>query len=133
MPVDPVKSAVAIENGLAAVCAFCEMFWVAQDQGRSGCGQKCGGPMSGGAFDKYQGPITDFSNFCFICGDMATHAIRARGNLRVLGCCSAHVDKVKQWKPVDRESVNITIISDAGQQDTFEVPVPPTKARLKIL
>src|SRR5580704_18062553 len=107
MPIDPTKAALAIEDGLSAVCAMCENFWSAQEKGLSGCGQRCGGPMAGGAFDKYRGPVTDFSKFCFVCGSKATHAVRATGNVRVLGCCATHIDTVKQFKPTDKDAVNI--------------------------
>ena len=133
MPIDPTKVAIAVDSGVALVCAMCEHFWNAQDRGSGDCGQVCGGPMSGGTFDKYKGPITDFSAVCFVCGDTATHAVRATGSVRVLGCCKEHVDTVKSWKPVEREAVNISILSPSGEKTTDEMSVPPTRVKLRVL
>jgi hypothetical protein len=133
MPIDPTKVAVAVNDGLSIVCAMCENFWSAHDAGLSSCGKKCGGPMSGGAFDKYKGPIVDFSSFCFVCGDSATHGIRAVGNVRILGCCDKHVDTVKQWKVTDLPPVNISIKSDDVSTSTDEESIPRPRVKLRVL
>lgn len=133
MPIDQTKVALAIGSGVSLVCAMCENFWSAQDRGADDCGQVCGGPMSGGTFEKYKGPVTDFSQMCFVCGNQARHAVRAAGSVRVLGCCDRHVDTVKSWKPVGRDAVNISILSPTGEKSTDEQAVPPTRVRLKIL
>src|SRR3954469_11615002 len=111
MAIDAKKSILAIQDGVSAVCALCEHFWNAVDKQLPSCGQKCGGPMSGGAFDKYKGPITDFSQMCFVCSSTATYAIRAKNNPRVLGCCTSHVDIVKKYKPADQPAVDIVTVS----------------------
>ena len=133
MPIDFTKAAIAVSGGLSATCALCEHYHAAADQGASWCGQNCGGPMSGGAFEKYRGPIVDFSKACFVCGSPSTHAIRASGNVRVLGCCTAHVDTVKQWKPVNKPPVNVIILSPTDEKATDELAVPRTKVRLKLV
>lgn len=133
MPLDPTKVALAVESGLSAICALCEHFWNANDKGADDCGQQCGGPISGGTFDRYTGPVTDFSKICFRCGGPATHAVRAANSVRVLGCCREHVELVQQWKPVDRPAVNVVVLSPNGEKFSDELPVLPTKVRLKII
>lgn len=133
MPLDPTKVALAVESGVSVVCATCTHFWVAADNLLDDCGQACGGPMSGGVFEKYQGPVIDFSVICFVCGEPSTNAVRAVGNVRVLGCCDAHVDTVKSWKPVDKPPVNIILNGKTGTQATDEVPVPRPRVSLRIV
>lgn len=133
MPLDPTKVALAVNSGLSVVCATCEHFWAAQDRGSESCGQRCGGPMSGGAFDKYKGPITDFSKMCFRCGAPATHAVRAVGNVRVLGCCREHIEIIQQWKPASGPAVNVVILSPSGDAATDDLPAVPTRIKLRIV
>ena len=127
MPLDTKKVHLAIVNGVSIACATCNHYWNAVDRQLDNCGQVCGGPMSGGTFDKYDGPIKDFSVMCFVCGEPATHAVRAKASVRVLGCCSRHIDIVKKWKPVDRPAVDIVTISKDGTElvdkDIAEQPI----------
>src|SRR6267154_2337600 len=98
MPPDISRVRLAIASNVAGVCTLCDWFWAADEKGLSSCGQRCGGPISGGAFDKYQGPVTDFSTFCFVCLGPATHAVRAKDNPRVLGCCKQHIEIISKFK-----------------------------------
>lgn len=127
-----MNSLLAMSLGLSAVCAHCEHYWSAADKQLPSCGQKCGGPMSGGAFDKYKGPITDFSQMCFVCSQPATYAIRAKNNPRVLGCCSPHIDVVKKYRPVDKPAVSITTISSDGIEQVKDSDLVPDKISIKL-
>jgi hypothetical protein len=132
MPVDSKRIYLAVANGLNVACATCTHYWNAVDRQLENCGQKCGGPMSGGTFEKYNGPITDFSVICFVCGDKATHAIRAQSHVRVLGCCEKHIDVVKKWKPIDRPAVDIITISKDGTELIDKDVAEPLNISLKL-
>jgi hypothetical protein len=88
--------------------------------------------MSGGAFDKYRGPVSDFSKVCFVCGDIATHAVRAKGNVRVLGCCPEHVDSVKKFIPEGKPPVSDVLMSKDGATSTDEMPDVKDKVTLRL-
>ena len=53
-------------------------------------GAACGSPLSGLGFPEYEGDVTGFSRFCFVCGDRAARGMRARGSERIFGVCRKH-------------------------------------------
>lgn len=132
MPINLDRVHLAIASGVSGVCALCQNFWSAEDRGLDSCGERCGGPMSGGAFDKYKGPITDFSKFCFVCLKPATHAVRAKDNPRVLGCCQSHVGIISKYKPIDKPAVDIVVVSETGSSKVAAETVVPEKIHLKL-
>ncbi len=77
--------------------------------------------MAGRAFDKYKGPLTDLSLLCFVCGSKPTHAVKAVGNLRTLGCCSEHVDMISRLRPENRPAVAVTMKSADGEKSSDEI------------
>lgn len=136
MTLDPEKVSIAIKSGLSAVCATCSNYWEARDKGIPGdkclAVNGCGSPIAGDVFHEYRGPMTHFDKFCFVCAADATHAIRVRGNTRLIGCCSEHVDLVKTLKPKGKNSARITIHSDDGEEDVSEdTPEPPKKLKIE--
>lgn len=88
--------------------------------------------MAGGAFDKYRGPLTDFSKICFVCMEPATHAVRAKDNPRVLGCCRKHVEIISKYKPADKPAVDIVIVSEDGPRQVDKDTIIPEKISLKL-
>jgi hypothetical protein len=132
MSIDKNRVHLALANGVSIVCGTCTHFWVAADKQLNNCGQKCGGPMSGGTFEKYSGPITDFSAICFVCGSKSTHAVRAKDSMRVLGCCDKHIDIVKKWKPIDKPAVDIITISKDGTKLVDKDVAEPISISLKL-
>jgi hypothetical protein len=80
-----------IENGLSAVCAWCEHHWATLREGATpGCQQKdCGGPIKGRAFPFYKGPRPNLASYCFICGQDADLSVEFSGRGHV-GCCAIH-------------------------------------------
>ena len=128
MPLNPVKVAAAITNGLSAVCATCEKYWGARDLGIQGdaCLAKegCGSPIAGDVFHEYVGPMTQFDRFCFVCASPATHAVRVDMYVRVIGVCAAHVDIVSTLKPEGKKAPNVVIISKDGEQRISEDDKP---------
>ena len=75
---DPIKVALAVQGGLSPICATCNKYWKAREQnvpdGRCLAVDGCGGPLVGDDFHEYEGPMTDFSRWCFVCGEDA-HAV----------------------------------------------------------
>lgn len=132
MPLDPIKVVQAIHQGLSAICATCDHYWSAVEREAPSCGQDCGGPMSGGVFDKYRGPMTDFSLFCFVCSNKSTHGVRVGGHARVIGCCAEHIEFVQKLKPLTRDAVNIVVISKDGEKSTDEMAREKKPMVLKI-
>jgi hypothetical protein len=133
MVLDPSKIAVAVSSGLSIVCATCEKYWEARDKNvpddRCLATDGCGSPIAGDTFHEYRGPMTQFDQFCFRCGDKATHAIRVNNSVRVIGCCSEHVEMVKTLKPTGQRAQNIVLISKDGEKQVAE-DAPPEKRPL---
>lgn len=130
MVLDPSKVAAAVASGLSIVCATCEKYWEARDKNvpddRCLAVDGCGSPIAGDVFHEYRGPMTQFDRFCFRCGDRATHAIRVTNNVRVIGCCEAHVEMVKMLKPEGLRAQNIVLISKDGEK-RVEADAPPAR------
>lgn len=85
---------------LIAVCRTCNKYWKDREQkGPSdpcAATDGCGGPRSGDVYHEYEGPVTDFTRFCFVCGVEPRFHIRVGPLLRVLGACKVHMDT---WIP----------------------------------
>jgi hypothetical protein len=92
--VNDIASAMA--SGVAMVCSTCTRFWEGKERGLEQCTavDGCGSPIIGDTFHEYDGPITDFLRFCFVCGGAATKGIRVRDRRRVIGVCAGHADYV---------------------------------------
>lgn len=135
MPIDPTKVAAAVSGGLSIVCATCENYWEARDRGVSDdaclAKQGCGSPIAGDVFHEYRGPMTQFDKFCFVCGDRATHALRVKPYVRVIGACDDHVDMVDKLKAKGKNPVSISILSDGGERASKEEQSPSKKMILR--
>lgn len=117
MPIDPAKIALAMKSGLSFVCSTCSKYWENQNTGigNERCSARnCGSPIAGDVFSEYSGPVTAFDRFCFVCGSDATHGLKVHGSVRVIGCCSKHVDLVKRLRPSQLPPVNVLMVSDDG-------------------
>lgn len=132
MPLKFDDVAIAIQSGVSAVCAMCVNYWNAVDNGAPSCGKRCGGPMSGGDFDKYEGPVTDLSQMCFVCSAPPTNLIRAKNRLRVLGCCDSHIDTVKKFKPADGPAAEVIIKAVDGISVVKDTDIVKDRVKLKL-
>jgi hypothetical protein len=134
MVMDPAKIAVAVSSGLSIVCATCEKYWEARDKGipddRCLAVDGCGSPIAGDVFHEYRGPMTQFDQFCFRCGDRATHAVRVDNSVRVIGVCSAHVEMIKTLKPQGKRAPNVVLISKDGEKQITEKDAPRRRQSL---
>jgi len=85
-------------EGYAFVCSMCSRMHRARARGAPACdegevGFDCGGPMSGKAFPRYEGPLSRhlLPTLCFRCGSSeCDHAVRV-GSGEFLGVCDKHV------------------------------------------
>ncbi len=132
MPIDVARAAADASRGLAVTCALCVFHHEAADRGQPSCGKQCGGPMSGGAFELYKGPITDFSQQCFACGIVPTHLVRAKNIVRVLGSCQKHTDMIQQYRAVDKPPATIIMISKDGTQSSDETIPQARVVKIKL-
>jgi hypothetical protein len=123
MPLNLAKVGLAVQNGLSSVCATCTLYWIARDQGVPGhkclAQDGCGSPISGDDFHEYQGPISDLSRWCFVCGSDATRGLRVGGRFRVVGVCENHLRFVHGLRSSDSK-LSVTVEVDDG---TCVVPV----------
>jgi hypothetical protein len=86
-----------VESGLSYVCAMCYRWRDARKQGRKVCSAKdgvnsCFGPIYGGTFDRYVGPLDflDWKTFCFVCGEKSDYVVKFYGNDKGIGICKKH-------------------------------------------
>jgi hypothetical protein len=119
MPFDPTKVAIAVSSGLSIVCATCENYWRARDLAKPGdqcmATEPCGSPIAGDVFHQYVGPMSQFDEWCFVCGSPSTQALRVKGFVRVIGCCNAHVHLVRDMRPEGKAAVTVVIQSNRGE------------------
>jgi len=119
MPVDPTKVALAMANGLSAVCATCSRYWEARDRGIPGdaCGSRvrCGSPMAGDTFSDYDGPLRGALHlWCFVCSQQAHFGIRVNGRSQVIGACEEHIRYVEKYRPVGGPDTRVEVKSPKG-------------------
>ena len=85
-----------MQRGVGFTCAHCEKFWWGVDNSTDGCKAKherkeCTGPLGGGAFPEYQGPLTGhITRFCFVCGQTPAGAAVVKGGR--VGVCEKHME-----------------------------------------
>lgn len=102
---------LAVQGGLSVVCATCSKYWRARDVGmpEPSCLAKdgCGSPLKGGDFHEYEGPISDFGRWCFVCGEEASHGVRVSGRVRSVGMCNRHLSYLTELRSVDAVDVAV--------------------------
>jgi hypothetical protein len=136
LPLDGTKVALAVESGLSIICATCDRYWGARDRGVPGDAclseRPCGGPLAGDTFHNYRGPMTQFDEFCFRCGDRATKVLRVKGHVRPIGCCDTHESMMRKVKPENRPAVNLVIVSNDSVKSSEELSAEKEPLVLKI-
>lgn len=133
MPLNPVKVALAVQSGLSTVCATCTKYWEGRERGLPGdsCTAKtpCGSPLAGDDFHEYAGPMSNFSEFCFVCGDEVAALLEKRGSSRLFGVCARHKALLPTLTPVNmvRPAEQPLVRIGNGQQRTLENLLPKAK------
>lgn len=134
MPMNHVKIALAVQSGLSTVCATCQRYWEGRDGGLPGdrCTAKkaCGSPLIGDDFSSYEGPMSAFDQWCFVCGDTPAAVIAKPGSSRRFGVCERHKQALPTMTPVDLKrplgAGPLVNIGD-GQTRTLEDLLPRRK------
>lgn len=118
MPVNPFKVALAVQHGLSTVCATCQRYWEARDKGvpddRCTSTTNCGSPLAGDDFHDYDGPIVDFSQWCFICGEEPSCFLEKPGSKRVFGVCDKHKYVLASLTPVGMDRTRDPLVVRLG-------------------
>lgn len=137
---EAAKIALAVQDGMSIVCATCEHYWQAREKGVPGSTclsqENCGGPLSGDVFHSYQGPLTDFSRWCFVCGSDAKFGVQVRAHSRVIGVCADHVKMLADVRPVrwdGSEPLPVLLKNEDGSLTIRELIGPPKKSLMKAI
>lgn len=120
---DGVKVGLAIQRGVSIVCATCRRYWEGRARGlpdpKCTATRPCGSPLVSLTFPEYKGPITDFTQWCFVCGARATKGVKVREEPRVIGMCDEHVQWLGRVEPVglklNGENLNDIIDREMGR------------------
>ncbi len=103
---DEKKIAMARADGVCFMCSMCSHWHDGESQGLMDdlddtvCTEKdCRGPVWGGSFPRYNGPISGYKhNHCYLCGEAATHHVWANGKEGdKIGLCKEHVLTVEKY------------------------------------
>jgi hypothetical protein len=126
-----------IKQGVSPVCATCKRYVEGRERGlpRPKCTTRtsCGSPIAGDTFTQYEGPITDFTKFCFVCSNEADKAIRVGERERMIGVCNAHLHYLDSHYASKESEVNrlLTVIDGGGRRDLLQVLPKIKKSGLK--
>lgn len=101
---DPARVGLAVSKGVSIVCATCKRYWEGREQGlpepKCTTRKPCGSPFAGMMFPQYEGPITDFSRWCFVCGQTSDYGVRVQDTDRTIGMCKEHIRMLEELEPV---------------------------------
>ena len=121
-----------VESGLSPVCATCSRYWEGKARGlASHCATevRCGSPIAGDTFSDYQGPLTDFTRFCFACPSSAHQVVQVGDAERKIGVCQSHVSLLHELevasKPADPSVMQVH--TKAGWSPLLRVLPKPAK------
>lgn len=132
---DLVKVGQAVASGVSIVCATCKRYWEGREKQlpdpKCTVVKPCGSPFASLTFPEYDGPMTDFSRWCFVCGATATKGVKVRDEPRVIGMCDEHVKMLGRVEPVGLKlnGENVTDIIDRhlGRMSQEQFFGPPKK------
>ena len=121
-----------LRQGVSPVCATCNKFWLARENGVPfpSClvEKPCGSPISGDTFTHYEGPLTDFDRFCFICARDSDQVVSLAGKERKLGICRDHVVLLGQLEA--QYKTEVLILVGAGGRESPLIQLSPRKKGL---
>lgn len=115
---DGVRVGLAIQRGVSIVCATCKRYWEGRarrlPEPKCTAVRPCGSPLAALTFPEYDGPMTDFAQWCFVCGGRATKGVKVREESRIIGMCDEHVQWLGKVEPVGLKlnGENLTDIID---------------------
>lgn len=102
--IGPEDVAAAMKAGFSFVCAMCVKLHAGREAYRTKdwkmvkcLGEKCCGPMGGGGYPEYQGPLgaVNLPQYCFRCGRQADAAAESIRDKRMVGVCEQHLELLR--------------------------------------
>lgn len=101
--VNQTLASVFRSQGYAFVCSFCEKLHRAHQVGYTkGCeaamqGLDCAGPIAGGDFPLYEGPLTKhtLASMCYRCGAESVKGVQPAGGGKVIGACAKCFEHIR--------------------------------------
>jgi hypothetical protein len=102
----------AMRGGMSYVCAACRRYWEGRLRGtgdRCTAQDGCGSPIAGDDFHEYEGPITSFDRWCFVCAAAADFAVKPVGKGRAIGVCRTHLKFMEDLVPRDRDTLGSVV------------------------
>ena len=130
---DTSKVGKAMQEGVSIFCATCEKFWTGRKQGlpspKCVVQKPCGSPLAGLAFPEYEGPITAYTQWCFVCGGRADKGLKVKSSERVIGVCEEHVEMVGNVEPIrlngcSVEEIVSSVTGGSTLKQFFGIPKP---------
>lgn len=70
--------------------------------------------MAGHAFEEYDGPMREWTRWCFVCGDSSTHAMRVESSGQLFGICRTHLEYAHSLRAVGVPSLSGAKIAPRG-------------------
>lgn len=109
-----------IAQGVSPICATCKRYWEGREKNlpRPTCTTQkpCGSPIAGDTFSQYDGPMTDFTAWCFMCGHDSDFAVKVREEARVVGVCKGHVADLNHLIAAERADAASVLTVLSGSQ-----------------
>lgn len=134
---DALKVGKAVGSGLSIFCATCRHYWQGREQGlpdpKCTAQAPCGSLFVGMAFPEYDGPITDRTRWCFVCGSAAVRAVAVKGQSQFLGMCAEHIPMLRTIEPVSLDGPKESDIDLIGKKtvSVAEAYRPPRKSLVR--
>jgi len=122
-----------IAQGVSPVCATCSQYWRGRELGfpRPKCATlvRCGSPIAGDTFSQYEGIITDFGRWCFVCAAEAEFAVQVRDDERLVGICKGHVRLLTELEASEQgtQSPLLSIATGRTRLPLLQLVPPPKK------
>jgi len=131
--VNPEDVVAEIAQGVSPVCATCTQYWRGREQGlpRPRCATlvRCGSPIAGDTFSQYDGIISDFTRWCFVCASDSDFAVQVRDEDRLVGVCKGHVRLLNELEACDvgAQSGILRVVTGEGRLPLLQLLPKPKK------
>lgn len=131
--IDEIKAQKARMDGVCFLCSMCERWHEGMDQGlkdafgEGRCAQSddCKGPVWGGTFHEYKGPMSGHKlKWCYLCGEESSHALAPKASTGdPVGVCTKCLEEVKKLTARDLgpNQHSLVIAELKADPDRYEV------------
>lgn len=121
------------------MCATCKRYWEGRERGlpRPQCTslEACGSPIAGDTFSQYDGPMSDFTGWCFMCARNSDYAVKVREERRLIGVCREHVRALNDLIAVEKPDMASLLVmhSTAGRVPLLQLLPKPKKGLFQVI